>query len=175
MISMKNKKSLDRKRYFIVDSTAIIHNKLTEEELNEGEILVVPQILKEELKTLSAKSTLEILEMEGKVILTTPSEEALDKAIILAKESGDFSALSEVDLQVIALSQDFPGAIVVSDDNAIQNVCAFMDVPVKSLLFKIKKKREYFWKCTVCGSKYVEKRVQCTECGSPLKRFYKRR
>ena len=172
---MKNEKNFDKTNYFIVDSTAIIHQMLSEEELKEDEILVIPQLLKEELKSLTAKSALEIFEIDEKVIATIPSTEALDKATSSAKKSGDFSSLSEVDMQVIALSQDYPNSTVLSDDNAVQNVCAFMGVPIKNLHFKIKKKREYFWKCVVCGSKYTKKIESCIECGSPLKRFYKKR
>ena len=141
----------------------------------EEKIIVIPQLLKEELKTIIAKSTLELLEIEEKVIITNASSEAIRKITDFAKKTGNYEALSEVDLQVLALSQDFPDSIVISDDNAIQNVCAFMKVQIKSLHFRIKKKREYFWKCIVCGSKFPEKIESCIECGSPLKRFYKRK
>lgn len=159
--------------YFIVDSTAIIHRFILEDELKENDYLIIPNLLEEELKSFESKSVLSLLEAEGRLIRASPSTQSLEKVIKNAKASGDFFALSKIDLQIVALAIDFPSSIIYSDDNSVQNVCVFLNIKVISKHFSIKRKRVYYWKCTVCKSKYSQERETCIECGSPLKRFYR--
>lgn len=172
MIEMSEEGSL---HYLIVDSTAIIHQFVLENKLNDNEFLIVPERLLRELKSFESKSILSLLEAEGKLSQATPSSAALEKIIEISKKSGDYGSLSQTDLQVLALALDYPDSIIYSDDNAIQNVSVFLGIQVISQHFKIKQKREYFWKCTVCGSKYSQKVEVCLDCGSPVKRFFKRK
>ncbi len=172
---MNENKDKDKQNYFIVDSTAIIHHFALEGELGENDFLVIPELLEIELKSFEAKSVLTLLSAEGKLIQVSPSSQSMERITEIAKKSGDFSALSKIDLHVLALSQDFPDSVIYSDDNAVQNVCAFINTKVISQHFKIKQRREYFWQCTVCRSKYSQKRETCIDCGSPLKRFFKRK
>jgi rRNA maturation endonuclease Nob1 len=89
-----------------------------------------------------------------------------------AEETQDIENLSEIDIQVIAIALDYQNSTVISDDNGVQNVCAHLEIPIKPYSFKIRKTREYFWKCTVCGEKYKRKQGICIECGSPTKRLF---
>lgn len=169
-----NKNNTNEKvNYFIVDSTAIIHHFLLTNELGTKDYLIIPESLENELKSIEAKSALTILEAEGRLIPAKPSSESLEKIITVAKKSGDYSALSKIDLHVLALSLDYPGSVIYSDDNAVQNVSAFLGFKVQPLHFRIKHKREYYWKCTVCGSISYQDNETCIDCGSPTKRFYK--
>jgi len=160
------------KKYLIVDSTAIIHFSSIEEDLARDEFLLLPESLKEEIQSHKAKIIFRLIEESEKTIFKTPSNEALLEVRTKASESGDIDALSIIDIQIIALALDYSNSTILSDDNAIQNVCTFLQIPVKSLFFRIKSKRRYFWKCNVCNAKFETKRGNCTECGSPLKRYY---
>ncbi len=161
--------------HFIVDSTAIIHHFVLEDRLKENDFLVIPKLLVEELKSFESKSVLTVLEAEGKLIQTTPSARSIEQITAVAKKSGDYGSLSQIDIQVLALALDFSDSTIYSDDNAVQNVSAFLKIPVISQHFSIKHKREYYWRCTVCGSKFTQRSDTCIDCGSPTKRFFKRK
>ena len=165
----------ERLNYLIIDSTAIIHHFLLENKLKDNDFLIIPEMLVKELKSFESKSVLTLLEADGKLNQTTPSSESLERIKEIAKETGDYDALSRIDIQVLALALDFPDSVIYSDDNAVQNVSAFLNIRVVSQHFKIKHKREYYWKCTVCGSKFSKKVEACIDCGSPIKRFFKRK
>ncbi|OLS33035.1 MAG: Endoribonuclease Nob1 [Candidatus Heimdallarchaeota archaeon AB_125] len=165
----------DKLNYFIVDSTAIIHQFMLENELKDNDLLLVPELLEDELKSSESKSVLTVLEAEDKIIKTAPSSESIEKISKIAMETGDISALSKIDLHVLALSLDFPDSVVYSDDNAVQNVCKKLNVKFQSFQFKIKHQREYFWKCTVCRSKFTYKLDSCPDCGSSTKRYFKKK
>ncbi len=175
MIQMNEHRQKNNSQYFIVDSTAIIHHFIFEREIDNNEILIIPEMLKEEIMSFQAKSNLALLEEERQIVFANPTESAVSSVTISAKESGDFSSLSKTDLNVIALSQDYPNSVVLSDDNAVQNVCNKLNVKYQSFQFKIKHQREYFWKCTVCRSKFKHKVDNCPDCGSPTKRYYKKK
>jgi len=164
----------NHKMYLIVDTTAIIHFSYIEENLAINEFLLLPEELKEEIKSQEAQTIFQLIEGSEKTIFDTPSNGALSEVRIKASESGDLDSLSNIDIQVIALALDNPNSVILSDDNAIQNLCTFLQIPVKSQFFKIKSKRQYFWKCNVCNKKFETKRTNCTECGSPVKRYYKK-
>ena len=167
-----NENKLTNRNYIIIDSTAIIHILAKSELKNEDVIFVVPSIVKDELKSFQARTTLELLDAENMIMYTNPSSESLDKIKSSAIETGDFETLSEQDKHILALALDYSDSVVMSDDNAIQNVCSHLNIPMKPYAFEIKEKRKYFWKCTVCGKKFETKKDQCIECGSPVKRFY---
>ncbi|MHA2357735.1 MAG: NOB1 family endonuclease [Candidatus Heimdallarchaeaceae archaeon] len=170
-----NEHKKTNREYIITDSTAIIHILAKEELENDNIIYVVPSIVKDELKSIQARTTLELLEAKNVLMFADPSSESLEKIVSSALETGDLESLSEQDKHILALSLDYLDSIVMSDDNAIQNVCLHMNIPVKPYVFKIKEKRNYFWKCTVCGKRFVTKKNQCIECGSPVKRFYSKK
>ena len=160
------------KIYLIVDTTAIIHFSSIEENLAVNEFLLLPERIKEEIKSHKAQTVFQLIEESEKTIFDNPSKSALSEVKIKASKSGDLDALSVIDIQIIALALDYPNSVILSDDNAIQNLCAFLQIPVKSQFFKIKSKRKYFWKCNICNTKFETKKTSCTECGSPLKRYY---
>ncbi|TFG10859.1 hypothetical protein EU534_00525 [Candidatus Heimdallarchaeota archaeon] len=169
---MNNEEKL---KYLIVDSTAIIHHFILESKLKKNEFLVIPEALIKELKSFESKTVLTLIETEGKLIEASPSNESVERINEISRKTGDFAALSKIDIQVLALALDFPNSVIYSDDNAVQNVSAFMNIDIISQHFKIKNKREYYWKCGVCGEKFSSKVETCVECGSPVKRYFVRK
>ena len=172
---MNNYEKEEHLQYFIVDSTAIIHHFVFEREIKDNEVLLIPEKLEDEIMSFQAKSTLELLKEESKIIFTRPTEKSLIEIKKHAKKTGDISALSTIDLQVLSLALDYPHSVILSDDNAIQNICRKLNIKFKPFQFKIKHFREYFWKCSVCGSKFTQKMEKCPDCGSPTKRYYSKK
>lgn len=169
---MSNK--YEEKRMIILDSTAIIHYFPNEEVRNENTYLILSDKLKNEIKSFQARAVLELLEAERRIIYANPSLGSIKKAKQAAVLSGDIASLSEPDLNVIALSLDYPGSTVISDDNAVQNVCSHLSIEVETYSFKIKARRVYFWRCIGCKSVFKTKSSVCPECGNKLHRYYKK-
>jgi len=167
-----NKKDKEQQRYLIIDSTAIIHVLSKEKLSDDNVILIFPEGIKNEMRSFQAKSVLESLKEDKSLIFTNPTLQSVNRVELMAEETQDIVNLSKTDIQVIALALDYQNATVISDDNGIQNVCYHLGIPVLTYSFKIRKAREYFWKCTVCGQKYKRKQDLCIECGSPTKRLF---
>ncbi|MBY8999348.1 MAG: hypothetical protein KGD64_00355 [Candidatus Heimdallarchaeota archaeon] len=170
---MNNNK--DEKKTYVIDSTAIMHFFPNEQLANEDTYLIIPEKLKSEIKSFQAKAVLEVMDADQRLIYTSPSDHSIKIVKEKAISSGDISSLSETDIHVIATALDFPGSRVISDDNAVQNLCAFLNIDVETFLFKIKTRRVYFWKCVGCNNTIKTKLNVCPECGNRLKRFYKKK
>ncbi|MEE9410643.1 MAG: hypothetical protein V3V41_06920 [Candidatus Heimdallarchaeota archaeon] len=172
---MKNKRVIHGdKTYYILDSTTIIHYIPNEEPISKNSIILLPEGLKQEIKSPQSRAALELIEADNQVVYTHASQESLKKIKLLARNSGDSSTLSNVDIHVLALSLDYPDSVLISDDYAIQNICSLANIEFKPLFFKIKSVRKYFWKCKGCGEKYSEEIAVCPECGNVVKRYYMR-
>ena len=171
----KEEKKEKEARYYILDSTAIIHFSLNEEIELEDSQLLLPVDIQNEIKSTQSRSVLELIESEDKVVYTHPTKESTRKITTIAKETGDLSSLSKIDIQVLALSLDYPNSTLISDDNAIQNVCSFAKIGFKPTHFRIKSSRKYYWKCKGCGEKYSTKIQICPECGNEVNRYYTRK
>ena len=159
MILMSKEKQ--EKRTYIIDSTAIMHFFPNDKIANENSYLIIPDILKSEIKSFQAKAVLEVMDADQRLIYTSPSEHSLNIVREKAKSSGDISSLSKADIHVVATALDFPGSYVISDDNAVQNLCSFLGIKIEAFFFKIKTRRVYFWKCVGCSSKFKEKIAVC--------------
>ena len=168
-------KENQEKRTYIIDSTAIMHFFPNDKIANEDSYLIIPDILRSEIKSFQAKAVLEVMGADQRLIYTSPSEHSLNTVKEKAKSSGDISSLSKADVHVVATALDFPGSYVISDDNAVQNLCSFLGIKIETFSFKIKTRRVYFWKCIGCSNKFKEKIDMCPECGNKLKRFYKKK
>lgn len=168
-------KDKQEKRFYIIDSTAIMHFFPNDKIVNEDSYLIIPDILRSEIKSFQAKAILEVLDANKRLVYTSPSKHSLITVKEQAKLSGDISSLSKTDIHVVATALDFPGSHVISDDNAVQNLCSFLGIRVEAFSFKIKTRRVYFWKCIGCSNTFKEKIELCPECGNKLKRFYKKK
>lgn len=159
-------------KYAVLDATAVLHFSLDLVNKKDDFIFLIAESIVTEIKSKKAKFLLNILKENNRIMFLTPSLTAIKKVRKAAKSTGDLSSLSSQDLDVIALSIDFPDSTVISDDFAVQNVCSFLNIPIKTHFFKIKHQREYFWKCHACGERYEEYKEKCDECGNKLKKYY---
>ena len=140
--------------YIVVDASVFIVGK----EL-KGELITVPSV-KKELRDIRSKSRLEIYGVH----VESPSKEALGKAESAAKETGDYLALSKADLELLAKAQEY-GAILATDDYALQNVALHLGLQIEPLEQPIiKRLKQRVKRCSACGA-VVEKEA-CPDCGT---------
>lgn len=107
------------------------------------------------------KSGLEIIE---------PSFKSVEEALKTRGRTQD--KMSQADLSVIALALDMKkkgkDIVVVSDDYAVQNLCAHFKIEWLAVSKPgIEKKLSWKRKCTACGE--LTNQETCQKCGSPTR------
>ena len=98
----------------------------------------------------------------------TPNQAAIELANQASQETGDFSGLSRVDLDVLALALS-TGYTLVTDDYRLQNVCQHRGHPWRGVVQEgVREVRKHALVCVGCGAVQSGGDV-CPDCGSPLK------
>ena len=98
----------------------------------------------------------------------TPNQAAIELANQASQETGDFSGLSRVDLDVLALALS-TGHTLVTDDYRLQNVCQHRGHPWRGVVQEgVREVRKHALVCVGCGAVQSDGDV-CPDCGSPLK------
>jgi UPF0271 protein len=99
----------------------------------------------------------------------TPSDEAVREVRNAARETGDASVLSRVDLRLVALAYE-EGATLVTDDYAMQNVASRLGVETSGVgKDRIEEERDWRYRCAGCGRVYDDP-GRCRVCGSETTR-----
>ena len=97
----------------------------------------------------------------------TPNPAAIAVATEASQETGDFSGLSSVDLDVLALAFS-TGCTLVTDDYRMQNVCSHRGHPWRGVIQDgVREVRSHALGCVGCGSVHPQGEI-CPDCGSPL-------
>ncbi|HHQ44964.1 MAG TPA: hypothetical protein ENN13_02380, partial [Candidatus Altiarchaeales archaeon] len=130
-----------------------------------------PSIL-EELKNPLIREALSHAVKSESIMVRAPGEDFRRKALDTAGFLGE-TRLSEADIDVIALALEY-GAQMVSDDYAVQNVCAHLEIPYAASFHEgITEKRRYLHACTGCGRIANASEKSCVVCGADVKRKIK--
>ena len=95
----QSKEVLERKRYLVVDTNAIIKGVQIDTLTNE--VYTISEVLSE-VKDTKARNNLAMLNINLK--LKEPDQDSIKKVAAFAKKTGDLIALSKADLKVIALT-----------------------------------------------------------------------
>ena len=148
----------------VLDTAALLH--WTGERIVEG---ICSQSQLRELEKLSEPRYL--LVSANPPELHIPWEESRSEAIEMAAGTGDLDGLSEVDIDVLALTIQNE-ATLHTDDYRLQNICRANDIPFKPVNTKgIKQTWKWSLRCTGCRATTpasAESRVgECDVCGSP--------
>lgn len=99
----------------------------------------------------------------------TPSDEAVSAVREAARETGDASVLSDVDVRLVALAYE-EDATLVTDDYAMQNVASRLGVGTRGAgKDEIQEERDWRYQCAGCGRVYDES-GRCRVCGSETTR-----
>ncbi len=97
----------------------------------------------------------------------TPNPAAIAVATEASQETGDFSGLSSVDLDVLALAFS-TGYTLVTDDYRMQNVCSHRGHPWRGVVQDgVREVRTHALVCIGCGSVQSQGEI-CPDCGSKL-------
>ena len=135
----------------------------------EGEIITTPSVV-EEITDARSRCRLEVL-LESGLLVVPPSKESVRRIAAAAGETGDITRLSPADTDLLALSLDL-GAVIVTDDYAIQNVAQRLGLGVEGILQRRARPRRWKFRCPGCNRRYSAPGA-CPVCGSPLSRSLK--
>jgi UPF0271 protein len=135
----------------------------------EGEMFTTPSVC-DELKDIRSKGKFEMLCAEGLRVMS-PSTESTKKVMAAAKKTRDAGVISETDCELLALALE-TGAVLYTDDFAIQNVASVLNVQIHSILQRKAKRIHWKYRCTGCG-RYFDHDGECLICGSVIKRKLK--
>jgi UPF0271 protein len=139
------------------------------EMLLPGEILTPPSVV-EEVTDLRSRCRVEALLSAG-LSVAPPSAESVDRVSAAARETGDGGRISPADTDLLALALD-TGAVVVTDDFAVQNVALALGMEVRGILQRRARPRRWRFRCPGCNRRYASEGT-CPACGSPLSRTLK--
>jgi UPF0271 protein len=113
----------------------------------------------------------------GKLELLSPSPQTLQSVEAVARQTGDWGRLSEVDREVVAVAAElrqkgfFP--VIVSDDYSIQNVADQLNLDYVSLsTLGIRHRFQWILYCPACRRSHPSTSAtgRCSVCATPLKR-----
>ena len=134
-----------------------------------GELYTTPLVVAE-LRDLRSKVRFDLL-CESGLQVQEPGREARARVREAATRSGEGEALSETDLEVLALALEIQASIV-TDDYALQNAAYRMGIPFIPLHQKGARRFIWQYRCTGCGRSYKAP-GECPVCGAPIKRRLK--
>ena len=148
---------------FVLDSVAFLTRRHP-----QGELLTVPGVEPELVNRHSLEYHAQLAAAGLQVSVADVA--ALEQVETAAQETGDAGVLSPVDLELLALALERK-ATLVTDDFAMQNVAATLDIawlPVET--DGIAKQLRWRWSCSGCQQRWDEPHGECPTCGSELRR-----
>ncbi|MDV3278674.1 MAG: hypothetical protein LYZ69_09480 [Nitrososphaerales archaeon] len=112
-----------------------------------------------------------------RVQVTEPSAESVSRVRSISSKTGDFGALSDTDVSLLALALDLSrtdgNVHLVSDDFAVRNVAEVLSIPLSETTLKGGEWKNITWRlfCKGCGKQYTNpKLTECPVCGTKLVR-----
>lgn len=135
----------------------------------EGELFTTPSVC-DELVDIRAKGNFEKLCTAGLTVVT-PSRESLQAVDRAAEKSRDRAVISGTDRDLLALAKEL-GAVLYTDDFAIQNVAGVLGVETCPILQRKARPVRWKYRCTGCG-RYYSHDGECLVCGAAIKRKLK--
>ena len=147
---------------YVLDASAFIHEYHTTEPT-----ATIPMVREE----LTGESAYRYDAMEGSGMhIQLPEEGTVERVRRAAERSGDLGVLSTTDVRLLAAALEL-GAVLVTDDYAIQNVAEKLDVGVEFIARDgIEEERDWRFQCQGCGREFDDSRDRCPICGSDLTR-----
>lgn len=147
----------------ILDTSAILSGKPL-----SGRFVVPPAVDAELAPGGRTGRAMDYLRSAG-LEVRTPDAEAAGRAREAAQGTGDLDAMSEADLEVVALAVE-TGLEVVTDDYRIQNVLKALDLPFRGLAQRgIRSKWEWTYLCAACGRTWDHAWEECPVCGGEVR------
>jgi len=167
------------KRCYVLDATALIQG-LSPTALM-GDLFTVPEVVDEARTSDVLAIRVDAAIASSSLKRRRPSREAVDSIRKAVRDLGEGSALSDADLALLALAVDLKmegrDVSIISDDYAVQNVSASIDIPFVTVSSTgIAHVFEWSLYCPACRRPYPPgRRTACPICGTALKRRAVRR
>lgn len=167
-----NKSSMnksDKNKIFILDTSAILSGKPIE--LLDSEICTTINIEREFSRNSRDRNNFLFLKESG-LKFFLPQGKSIEIVKKKAKETNDFSRLSKIDIEIIALAYELKlttnkKVVILSEDYSIQNVANFLKIEFETISDKVITKRfKWKWRCRGCGRYFKEDLNECPICGS---------
>ena len=144
----------------ILDASGILRSSM---DYSRGGYAITGSVL-QELASELAKTIIEENIRKGNIKIMSCTEKGLSAARQAASQTGDISALSGQDLEVLACAKEH-GLTILSDDYAIQNTAAKMGLKTVSSTQKgISREITWVWSCQGCGKGMAGPGI-CEICG----------
>lgn len=134
-----------------------------------GELYTTPSVC-DELLDIRAKGNFEKLSAGG-LQVRSPGPESREKIRDAARKSRDAAVISETDEELLALTLEL-GAVLYTDDFAIQNVAGVMKLETHPILQRKARQVRWKYRCSGCG-RYYGHDGECMICGATIKRKLK--
>ena len=135
----------------------------------DGELVTPPEVA-EEVTDARSRCRLEALLATGLSVIP-PSAGCVKRVAAAAGRTGDLARLSPADSALVALALE-RGAVVVSDDFAVQNVALSLGLEARGILQRKARPRRWRFRCPGCNRRYAAAGT-CPVCGTALSRSLK--
>jgi len=155
------------RKAFVLDVAA-----LTRTFPSDATCYTTPDIV-DEVRNSLTKGVVDAKQQRGELCVRRPNSSFLEKAVGLARLSGDLSVVSKADLSLLALALELgDDATLLTDDFALQNIAHQRSIRVEGI-FGQKIRDIVIWKkvCPVCKTSVeTPDHNLCPECGATLTR-----
>lgn len=149
----------------VLDTSAVLSGQW-----QEGDVVTTPGVI-DEFEEGGHSWRMFQYAREAGLRVMLPPDEAVQKVLAAARRTGDLVALSETDVQVLALAAWLDDAIVVTDDYAMQNVAVELDLRYEGVAEEgISEQWVWRRRCSSCGRWVAEEAKRCPVCGGPVRR-----
>jgi len=135
----------------------------------DGDLYTTPSVC-DELVDIRSKGQFEKYSALG-LKVANPGKESLSRVDEASVKTGDAGVISGTDRELLALALEL-GAVLYTDDFAIQNVAGRLGVMVVPMQQRKAKRIQWRYRCIGCG-RYYGHDGECPVCGSALKRKLK--
>ena len=135
----------------------------------DGEVFTTPLVC-DELKDIRSKGNFEKWSAAG-LRVVSPGRESLARVGEAAAKSRDKGIISATDTELLAITLEL-GAVLYTDDFAIQNVALVLGVTTCPIQQRKAKRIHWKYRCSGCG-KYFDHDGDCPVCGAAIKRKLK--
>ncbi|WXG40742.1 MAG: ribonuclease VapC [Candidatus Freyarchaeum deiterrae] len=164
----------EKAKSYVLDSSALIGGY--NPNLINANQFITPDIF-EEVKDENSRMILNLAVSNGILKVRPPTQESIKSVKNAAKNTGDSTVLSLIDIKVLALALDLKNEnqnpTIITDDYSLQNAAETLSIPFKTM---IKKgiKQGFIWTkyCTSCKKQYPNTYPEkiCEICGGNIKR-----
>lgn len=132
-----------------------------------------PAIFEEVKHIKKSYGAIEALLESDSLQIVNSDRKNIEKVVAAAIGTGDIVKLSQADISIIALALQLE-IVLITNDNAVENVASTLKIPVKSTAGKgIKEIRKWIAFCSACGRAFGPTTKECRLCGNKLRRKYK--